>query len=160
VAVLEDGIVEISPSAIPAATAAPEVPPAEPLPTTDSRSLVKQLRSEVATALSQYGIEVDAFKQFAIDTWHTEDWGRSADTLGRAAALLKQVGPRLVRLRLLLQGLNVPLERHALYAARRFRREHWQLQPDAVERAIREAEQHAQSPDTFAALIDTELDAD
>ena len=45
------------------------------------------------------------------------------------------------------------------YAARRFRREHWQLQPETVARAIREAEEHAQSPDALAALIETELDA-
>jgi hypothetical protein len=60
---------------------------------------------------------------------------------------------------MLLQGLNIPIDRHALYAARRFRREHWQLQPDTVARAIREAEEHGQAPDTLVALIETELDA-
>jgi hypothetical protein len=53
----------------------------------------------------------------------------------------------------------VPTDRYALYAARRFRREHWQLQPDTVARAIREAEEHAQAPDALVALIETELDA-
>jgi hypothetical protein len=130
---------------------------AEPAP--DERATVKQLRSEVAAALEQYGIEVEAFKRYAIETWRSEDWGRSPDKLGKAAALLKEVGPQLVRLRMLLQGLNVPTDRYALYAARRFRREHWQLQPDTIARAIREAEEHAQAPDTLLALIDTELDA-
>ena len=61
-----------------------------------------------------------------------------AEVLGKAAALLKQVGPQLVHLRMLLQGMNVPIDRYAMYAARRFRREHWQLHCDVVARAIRE----------------------
>ena len=85
--------------------------------------------------------------------------GRSPELLGKAAALLKEVGPQLVRLRMLLQGMNVAVDRYSLYAARRFRREHWQLQPDSVARAIREAEEHAQAPDALVALIDNELDA-
>ena len=123
------------------------------------RATIKQLRSEVAEALEQYGIDVESFKRFAVEAWRTEDWGRSPELLGKAAALLKEVGPQLVRLRMLLQGMNVPVDRYSLYAARRFRREHWQLQPDSVARAIREAEEHAQAPDALVALIDNELDA-
>ncbi len=138
--VLEGGVVEVgAPPAV--SVDRPEPRPAEPA--LDARATVKQLRAEVAAALEQYGIEVEAFKRFALETWRSEDWGRSPETLGKATALLKEVGPQLVRLRMLLQGLNVPLDRHALYAARRFRREHWQLQPDTVARAIREAEEHA-----------------
>jgi hypothetical protein len=131
--------------------------PADPAP--DARATVKQLRVEVAAALGQYGIEVEAFKRFASETWRSEDWGRSPETLGKATALLKEVGPQLVRLRMLLQGQGVPLDRYALYAARRFRREHWQLQPEAMARAVREAEEYAQAPGTLAALVETELDA-
>ena len=134
-------------------------PPAPAEPPADTRATVKQLRSEVATALERYGIEVEAFKRFATETWRTEDWGRSPEALGKAAALLKEVGPQLVRLRMLLQGMNVPTDRYAIYATRRFRREHWQLQPDTVARAIREAEEHAQAPEALSALIETELDA-
>lgn len=125
----------------------------------DARAAVKRLRGEVAAALEQYGIEVEAFKQFALETWRVDEWGRSPEILGQAAALLKQVGPQVVHLRMLLQGMNVPIDRYAMYAARRFRREHWQLHCDVVTRAIREAEQHAQTPDALAALMETELDA-
>ncbi len=156
-AVLEGGIVEAEPP-----TPAPPAPDAQPRPAcaaaSDVRASVKQLRGEVAAALEQYGIEVEAFKPFALETWRTEEWGRSPEMLGKAVALLKEVGPQLVHLRMLLHGMNVPIDRHAAYAARRFRREHWQLQPDTVARAIREAEEHAQAPDALAALIETELD--
>jgi hypothetical protein len=156
-AVLESGVVDV---AGPAAAGAdrPESP-ARAEPGVDARATVKQLRGEVATALEQYGIDVESFKRFALETWRSEDWGRSPETLARAALLLKGVGPQLVRLRMLLQGLNVPIDRHALYAARRFRREHWQLQPESVARAIREVEEHAQAPEAFVSLIETELDA-
>lgn len=158
--VVEGGVVEIVPPVPPAVEGVDrsEVPPTvEPAP--DVRTTVKQLRGEVAAALEQYGIEVETFKQFALDTWRTDEWGRSPETLGQAAALLREVGPQLVRLRMLLQGMNVPTERYAIYAVRRFRREHWQLQPDTVARALREVEQHAQAPDALAVLIETELDA-
>ena len=156
-AVLERGVVEVG-APQPAPLERPEPPPsAGQAP--DARATVKQLRAEVAEALEQCGIEVEAFKRFALETWRSEDWGRSPAMLGKALALLKEVGPPLVRLRMLLQGMNVPIDRHALYAARRFRREHWQLQPDTVARAIREAEEHAQAPGELVALIDTELDA-
>jgi hypothetical protein len=128
-------------------------------PDAEFRATVKRLRGEVAAALEQYGIEVEAFKQFALDAWRDDDWGRSPQLLAKAAALLHQVGPQLVRLRMLLQGMNVPVDRYALYACRRFRREHWQLHPESVARAIGEAEQYAQAPDALAALIDNELDA-
>jgi len=156
--VLEGGIVEVGPPAA-AVIADQGVPHRTPTPAVDARATVKQLRGEVAAALEQYGIEVEDFKQFALEAWHTEEWGRSPETLGKAIALLKEVGPHLVRLRMLLQGMNVPIDRYAMYAARRFRREHWQLQPETVARAIREAEGHAQAPDKLAALIETELDA-
>jgi hypothetical protein len=113
----------------------------------------------VAAALEQYGIDVESFKRYAAETWKTDKWGRSVQTLARAATLLKQVGPQLVRLRMLLQGMDVPVERYWLYAARRFRREHWELQPDIVARAIRDAEEHAHAPVALVALIDSELDA-
>lgn len=155
--VLEGGVVDVGPPPSASADRPEPRPPAEPA--LDARATVKQLRGEVAAALEQYGIEVETFKRFALETWRSEDWGRSPETLGKAAALLKEVGPQLVRLRMLLQGMNVPIDRYAIYAARRFRREHWQLQPDTIARAIREAEEHAQAPDALAALIETELDA-
>lgn len=155
--VLEGGVVEVVPPLEASVDRSEPPPPAEAGP--DVRTAVKQLRGEVAAALEQYGIEVETFKRFALDTWRTDEWGRSPETLGQAAALLKEVGPLLVRLRMLLQGMNVPTERYAMYAARRFRREHWQLQPDTLARALREVEQHAQAPDALAVLIETELDA-
>jgi hypothetical protein len=155
-AVLEAGVVDVAGPAA-AGVNRPE-PPARADPEADARATVKQLRCEVATALEQYGIDVEAFKRFAIETWRSEDWGRSAETLARAALLLKEVGPQLVRLRMLLQGLSVPIDRHAVYAARRFRREHWQLQPESIARALREGEEHAQAPEAFVSLIETELD--
>ena len=158
VGVLEGGVVDINP---PVATTQPaSADPGAPADASShARATVKQLRGEVAAALEQYGIEVEAFKQFALEAWRVDEWGRSPDILAKAVALLKQVGPHLVRLRMLLQGMNVPIDRYALYASRRFRREHWQLQPDTVARAIREAEEYAQTPDALAALIDRELDA-
>lgn len=125
----------------------------------DPRATIKQLRAEVAGALDQYGIDVDAFKRFAIGTWHDDEWGRSSSILMKAVELLKDVGPQLVHLRMLLNGMGVPMDRYSLYAARRFRREHWHLQPDTLARAIREAESNAQDPGALAALIETELDA-
>jgi hypothetical protein len=124
----------------------------------DQRETVKRLRGEVAAALEQYGIDVESFKRYAAETWKSDEWGRSVQTLARAATLLKQVGPQLVRLRMLLQGMDVPVDRYSMYAARRFRREHWQMHPDIVARAIRDAEEHAQAPDALVALIDSELD--
>lgn len=157
--VFEGGVLEEGVAPAPAASADRPAPRPDAQPTADARTTVKQLRVEVANALEQYGIEVEAFKRFATETWRTEDWGRSPEALGKAAALLSEVGPQLVRLRMLLHGMNVPVDRHALYAARRFRREHWQLQADTISRAIREAEEHAQAPEALSALIETELDA-
>ena len=143
-----------------AAESAPSASPAAPSgEQADVRAVVKQLRSEVAAALEQYGIEVETFRQFALEAWRDDAWGRSPDILTQAAALLKQVGPQLVRLRLLLHGMNVPVDRHAMYARRRFRQEHWRLHPDAVARAIREVEEYAQTPEALVTLIDSELDA-
>ncbi|HYE70941.1 MAG TPA: hypothetical protein VD932_05380 [Aquabacterium sp.] len=154
--VLEGGVVDAGPPPSPSADRHEPQAPSGAMP--DERATVKRLRGEVAAALEQYGIEVEVFKQFARDTWRSEEWGRSPEILGKAAALLTDVGPQLVRLRMLLQAMNVPTDRHALYAARRFRREHWQFHPDAVARAIREAEEHAQAPEALAARIETELD--
>ncbi|HET9644629.1 MAG TPA: hypothetical protein VFP68_15045, partial [Burkholderiaceae bacterium] len=136
----------------------PEDLPDDSAPASDPRATLKQLRSEVAAALEQYGIEVETFKQFALDTWRTDDWGRSPEILAQAVVLLNEVGPQLMRLRMLLQGIGVPVDRYAIYASRRFRREHWQLQSDTIARAIREVEASAPTPEAFIALIDNELD--
>jgi hypothetical protein len=125
-----------------------------------SREMIRKLRSEVAAALEQYGIEVEAFRRYALDCWREETWGRSPEMLTRALALLRLVGPKLVRLRLLLQGMDVPAERFWLYANRRFRHEHWQLQAETVARAIREVERYGQAPEALAALVEASLDAD
>lgn len=155
-AVLEGGVVDVG--APPVAGEDRAEPHSSAGPAVDVRATVKQLRGDVAAALELYGIDVETFKRFALDTWRSEDWGRSPETLAKAAELLQEVGPQLVRLRMLLQGMNVPIDRHAMYAARRFRREHWQLQPESVARAIREAEEHAQAPEALVALIEAELD--
>ena len=77
---LEGGVVEVgTPPAV--SVDRTEPPPTEPA--LDARATVKQLRAEVAAALEQYGIEVEAFKRFALETWRSEDWGRSPETLGR-----------------------------------------------------------------------------
>jgi hypothetical protein len=102
-----------------------EESPDDSAPASDPRATLKHLRSEVAAALEQYGIEVETFKQFALDTWRTDDWGRSPEILAQAVVLLNEVGPQLMRLRMLLQGIGVPVDRYSMYASRRFRREHW-----------------------------------
>ena len=56
-------------------------------------------QSDIRLALEQYGIDVESFKRYAAETWKSEEWGRSVQTLARAATLLRQVGPQLVRLR-------------------------------------------------------------
>jgi hypothetical protein len=125
-----------------------------------SRQTIKRLRGEVAAALEQYGIEVEVFRRYALDCWREESWGRSPEMLTRALALLRLVGPKLVRLRLLLQGMDVPIERFWRYAERRFRHEHWHLQIETVSRAIREVERYGQAPEALAALVEAGLDAD
>lgn len=158
VGVLEGAVVEVdAPASMPATSA--QGPQTAPDAAPNIRAVVKELRGVVASALEEFGIDVEEFREFALDTWRDDEWGRSPDILAKAATLLKQVGPQLVRLRMLLQGMNVALDRYSIYAARRFRRPHWQLQPDIVARAIREAEEHAQTPDALAAVIDSELDA-
>lgn len=158
VGVLEGGVVEVDPPASdPAAdTTGDACTPPDVAP--DVRATVKGLRGVVASALEEFGIDVGEFKEFALDTWRDDEWGRSPEILSKAASLLKKVGPQLVRLRMLLQGMNVPIDRYSMYAVRRFRRQHWQLQPDIVGRAIREAEEFAQTPDALTVLIDRELD--
>lgn len=122
-----------------------------------TRQMIKKLRCEVFAAFEQYGIDVDAFKGFATTCWRDDGWGRSPELLSQALALLRLVGPKLVRLRRLLQGMEVPIDRFRRYATRRFRHEHWQFQPEDVIRAIREVERYGQAPEALAALVEAEL---
>jgi len=158
--ILESSVVEAATAHGATAARFEDRAPSNAVSPSASRSKLKQLRSEVAAALEQYGIDVEAFKRFAVEYWREDDWGRLPEILTSALSHLRQVGPRVVRLRLLLQGMGVPIDRYALYASHRFGHEHWQLRPETVARAIREAEQYAQTPDALTALVEAELDVD
>ncbi len=120
------------------------------------RDRVRDLRAEIFRGrLPAMGVDPQEYSDFGARQF-SEGWSTKLEGLVQASAHIKAIEPLRLRLRDLLNAMDISAQLFQEYAVLRFRRRDWSLNEEALKKAIGELESHVDKPDTLRALIDEE----